>query len=914
MNMPTFTGKPLTPAENKCYGGGNTWQEAQSCIARTKEEAHYQARLENLISPTPTKMTGFAGEAMKPVVKRLKAQQAKLGNTPEINRAIVRREIIHETATPETHPGGFLGALDRIGNTASNFLGDTTEHIIQGVGDVIKVVQPYMPAILGALVGGEYISAAIGGAEAGGGTAEAATASSSGAAASTVGGLTGGQALGSTAVAGAAGSSLFAAPAATGAQALGSVAVGGGAASAIGEIGSGVSAVGSALSSGWGTAASDLVGWAGSALSGAGEIAAFLSGLMKFIIATIDDVDKFAKLINKDIIDRFVRPITQVINTVQNLEQTIHDSLSEGFSGIVKIPGEIVDAFSGIAAISRLNTQETIKAQSRIASDILAKGYPDIAIKGLSDIHQVIKDYTALSPEELKPLPKLDLKEPPSYDSGMQGAEQFMAQLAKSDKWYAKLGLELVHLLNFIPIWALNMEVATKQGRQKINEAQPLEILNSNDLITAIIRDEIPLADAEEEALKGGLDPSRLKLLVEINKQLLGPGEIVHAVFRGLMESEDAMEEMKRLGYSEERTKIIRDLYTLLPSPGQALRWFGRGFLSHGDLQEILSKNGITEDQEEMVIASAFTPVSASQYTQQYGRINAVKAGYLRESLGSKPPDEVYFAHQENLNGEKEAELNWLNHWDDLSSSDWISAYFRKLISKEDLDTALRAHNLPHELLDLSVEINRELIPIWLVPEIMSSGVITAEESYSMLSKLGIGDADIKVIQKSAKAKAAGPIRQHLESLAQLSLSNLKTMFDLGLINSSQYSQGLTEHGYTPTSAQMLVKLEDVKKELKERSKLAEGIIAEINVGLILPEKGLEKLYNLGFSTGEIAIYSERIKQVKAKRHKIPSESQLNKLLKKGIITEVEWADEMLLLGFDSEWISRLLMLQQTGP
>ena len=145
---------------HKCYGFGKSWGESQRCVESEKAKKKWSEILLEQTKKNPTKDTGFAAKVLEPIHKRFMKQVKYSGTSESARKELVKREIIKETVTPETHPGGFIGALDRIGNTASDVLGHTTQHIIDGVTDIIKVVGPYFPYIFAAIIGGEFLAGA----------------------------------------------------------------------------------------------------------------------------------------------------------------------------------------------------------------------------------------------------------------------------------------------------------------------------------------------------------------------------------------------------------------------------------------------------------------------------------------------------------------------------------------------------------------------------------------------------------------------------------------------------------------------------------------------------------------------------------------------------------------------------------
>ena len=920
----------------KCYGFGKSWAESQRCVENEKAKKKWSEILLEQTKKNPTKHTGFAAKVLEPIHKRFMKQVKYSGTSESARKELVKREIIKETVTPETHPGGFIGALDRIGNTASDVLGHTTQHIIEGVGDIVKVVQPYLPYILGALVGGEYIGAAVGGAEAGetaaaggGTTAAGAGAAGGGGAAATGGGAAavgggaaavGGGGASTSTVAGGVGaggwglSSLFSAPKATGAQALGSTAVTTTSTSTLGEIGGGLSYLGSLVSPSSGSTGSTLLNLGGKLLSGSGGIAGFLGNLVSFIATAINGIAKFAEDVNKNLIDKFVRPIVDTIDMVKSLTQVIHGDLSEGLQGLIKIPQQISFAMENEAAVLRRTGLETLAGQAEIVKHLMLPGFNTVASEPIGQLNNLIGQYTAVPEDEIEDNLLVNLKEPPDYLGVVSQAESFLNKITNDKSFIGRFFFYALQLIYYAPVGAMSAMAAEQQMQQNVNAKNQLEILGIGDVVTAQIRGEISDAQAEEEVAKHGLDKTRLELLNHIKRPLLSPGDIITAQFRRILSKENADKELNRIGFTDDRITALIELHTLLPQPPQAMQWFARSGLSEADLDMILEHNGYTADQTALFKRAAYTPMSGRLLTQTVPRISAVEDGYINESLESKPPDSVYEQYDKNLLSRKQADLDWLAHWDDFGIGQWIRGYFRNVISRPELDTALKAHAVPKELNDLAIEVNRELIPIWLIPAVMSGGQLTDEQTGSMFRKLGLDEENVTIMIEYGRIMKDNKQAHNAVKLHQLSVSNLQNLYKTGVIDDTKFIAGLVKHGYSSTDAELILDLTKVSEDIKAREEKVNEIIAEVNVHLITKQEGIDKLFALGFSDGEVAKFVTRLYKERVTRYKLPSEVQLNNMLKYSVISPEEWMEGMRAHGYSENWTGKLFdLLKASG-
>ncbi|NHZ86094.1 MAG: hypothetical protein GWP19_09455, partial [Planctomycetia bacterium] len=229
-----------------------------------------------------------------------------------------------------------------------------------------------------------------------------------------------------------------------------------------------------------------------------------------------------------------------------------------------------------------------------------------------------------------------------------------------------------------------------------------------------------------------------------------------------------------------------------------------------------------------------------------------------------------------------------------------------------ELDTALQAHAIPPELNDITIGVNRELIPIWLTPELMTAGMLSDEQTQAMFQKLGLDDENVNIMVEYGKAVKNSNKAKNAVKLHQLSIANLEKMYKIGVIDDDKFIAGMVKHGYSDTDSRLILDLTKVSIALKDRDEKANEIITEINIGELNKEQGLDKLYSLGYSDGEVSKFIGKLHKEKVKRYKLPTEAQLDKMLEARILSGDEWLSAMKAHGYSKKWSLRLFALLET--
>src|SRR5579872_1118391 len=71
--------------------------------------------------------------------------------------------------------------------------------------------------------------------------------------------------------------------------------------------------------------------------------------------------------------------------------------------------------------------------------------------------------------------------------------------------------------------------------QERVNAANPVQVLSPGDLADAVVRDYMPFNEAAAEAAKSGLDAARFSVMVPLHGDAPGVQELVTAFLRGII-------------------------------------------------------------------------------------------------------------------------------------------------------------------------------------------------------------------------------------------------------------------------------------------------------------------------------------------------------------------------------------------
>ena len=628
------------------------------------------------------------------------------------------------------------------------------------------------------------------------------------------------------------------------------------------------------------------------------------------IVGVADSINKVIQTINTDVIGKVIEPVLTGVQQTLSLSTTIEGDLKSGIAGILQIPGQIADTLSSQANAVKQGAILGNEGRQTTASEILVPGIGQHIGSKLSEATASLSMLTGLSPEQLNQISPLNLSEPPGLDEWKSKIAGWFDELNKSSGIAGYVLHLLYRVLMLVESTVASAEPMLREAEQIANTNLPVTTLDLATLVTALIRGETSLASAQTEALRQGVSTDRLQLLTNVAMRLVDAGDAITANYRGVLSDADFETELSKQGWTAERIQTLKQVRAFLADPATASDWFARGFISPAQFQGILTMQGWSGDDIAIFEQALFRPRDLGDVARYYSRAQAAKQGFLAESLTQLPPTDVSDAARSNRMSPDFAGLAWLAHWKDLDPFLWLQAYYRSLITKEYLGEALASQNYPPEVTDVFIEGNRPLISFFYVVEMFAAGVFTLDEGTAYLQRYGFDDAAIQAILKFGQFKSLGKATEQNTSLAQLSLANLKSMFDAGIIGKTEFVLGIQEHGYNSETAVLLADLYETQDQLKARTANITALVNEVAAGMITEQAALDNLGGQGYTQGEIAKAVLDIRKASAVKAKLPTEAQLIKMAKDTVIDYPTFTATMALLGYHEPWITRIALVE----
>lgn len=730
------------------------------------------------------------------------------------------------------------------------------------------------------------IAGAIVAAATAGGALEAAYGGTAGAAAAAGGAGAGAPAVGSGATAAELGTTAGAVstPIVTGgggAAAVGGTTAAAGGVAAVTSTGPAATTAGSALAGSTistGSVASS-VGSAVSSLTGSSTLGSIASAVVSDVSNVVSEIEAFLKpysdfaktvlsdveTVNRDYIQPLASTIQTDYNTINGLISEVHTLAHSGIQGILAIPSAIAQAITSVDAANQRLADLNAKANTSIASELLVPGIGGAVASPLHDIHVALSDSLGN----------------PQVDVGELKLDRLNEVAFNSDAFKALLG----------------SNVPSFQGKGLAFDIANALLLLMRPLLTVF-----------------GLGETLVSYSRQLGRQVnpmepIGAGEIIRAWWRGQLTPDQAATELLRHGVDGSRAKLLHDLEIWVPSIADALKLYFRQVIDTQELKDALTKQGLTENDIQAVIQGEVEPVRPREMLDAVGINASLNEGFLQDSLGSKISGDIKQLYGVNRLSPEQAQLDWIGHYDIQPMAWWITAYFRGIASEKEVELAAQAHNIPQELWKSLIPIEAETIQLWMIPDMIASGLFTDQEASDYLHYIGIGDKDAAWILKYGKTKADALLPHDELGLAGLSTGIAAQMFEQGIINDSEYVDILEAHKLSPQASALVVKLTQQRMALGERRALAESLVKQVDTGALDLGAMQAQLYAAGFTVTEVNTYTQEAEKNAVAKAKVPSTAEIKEFAKAGILDEAGTLAALKLYGWSDQWAQAFITL-----
>ena len=383
-----------------------------------------------------------------------------------------------------------------------------------------------------------------------------------------------------------------------------------------------------------------------------------------------------------------------------------------------------------------------------------------------------------------------------------------------------------------------------------------------DSLVRSMIIDPGRATENRAELKKHGYSDLQIDNIILSHYKTVDEGTLRTLFLRGKIDTAKLYERMRELGYTDTRTAEIIQTWVVLPGP---------------------------QDLFMMVAKEAFEP-------DIYTTLG------LDEEF---PSEQIKWLEQQGISQEW-ARKYWIAHWDQPSIGQGFEMLHRGVIDNATLDMLFRAIEIPSFWRDKLTQIAYRPYTRVDTRRMHDLGVLTDQELIESYMAQGY-DAE------KALKMANFTIKFNAEGNAQLTRSAILESFRESLITHSQAVALLMEQDYSEDLATYYLELEALRRDKKLRDQKIDNLRDQFLLSQITKSAVRDQLNQLDLRGEKVDSLMETWALDAYKYASLPSKSDLDSFLTKGIITEGQYRDYMGRHGFSATLTSWYLEDMQPG-
>lgn len=641
------------------------------------------------------------------------------------------------------------------------------------------------------------------------------------------------------------------------------------------------------------------------------EATTYVKGLLKEISALVQALVTEASELFTKLYDTVFEGITGIVDEVSLIFSDIFDVVK---TNIERITIEVTTQLKGLFGVVREGVEQVLGSVNEIIISI-QQGVAEfiaVVINGVGGALRALLDTISDLPGEIADLAnriiessRENIGSPISslpINLITELVERISGEpLADSDKMQ-------LSLMNMV-FGTSPVERSPQAMREVFNEFMPAHPV-MKAIITALVA---PLMLVQ---VYGGVAQANSQIILQEHAlenpyRLMQPSDLVRSKHFDLLSKEDTATDLQKHGYTESDAEIMLQIGETIAPEAEQVIWWLRGIISEAEFESALLAHGWSFNSIEHLKESAFfIPPVQDLITMAVREVFTPAVAERFGQFEDFPPEFVEQAAKVGLS--QEWALNyWGAHWALPSVQMGFEMLHRRVIGEEDLNLLLKSADVMPFWRDKLIAISFNPLTRVDIRRMHKMDVLTDEEVLDAYRDIGYNELNAQRLLEFTIALNEPARAQDDADLSELTRTNIINFYTDGLLPRQEAFALLENLGLSIDAADLFLDAADLDEERKDRRAQTEIILDRADSGTITFEQAQDELGRLGLETQEIQNAVLDLRKREAKRTQLPSRADLDKMLKKGIITPIEYVDIVQRLGFSELWAKRYLQLIQ---
>jgi hypothetical protein len=451
----------------------------------------------------------------------------------------------------------------------------------------------------------------------------------------------------------------------------------------------------------------------------------------------------------------------------------------------------------------------------------------------------------------------------------------------------------------------------------------PNSLLSPDTVAALAARGKMPVADADIEARKQGVDAGRFRLLMGGAQHDLAAGDALDAVRRGLMDASNLRRALRDGGFSDAAIGILERFVNVPLQATDAANMVQRGILTHAQGESVALETGVTPEDFGRLVNLTGNPLSVQDllFLFRRGKINrarleeGIRQGDTKnewipenEMLGTAPmstSDAIAAAVQNHLSiaaAKQIAVENGLepDHFQPLldtagsplSPTEMLDLWNRGEATQSDVEQALREGRLKDKYIPFLLKLREYILPPDTIRLMYEKGVIDGPTAATKLRARGLSSDDVQLYLSFAQTAKMATSRDLTESIVRQLYADQAISHSVALTN-------LKHLGYDATEAEQILSISDLQRNQRMLDSAISRVHARFIAHRIAENDAITALDALHVPPAQRDAFIDTWNVERDLNVPTLTVSQIGQALKKQFITPADAFDRLTRMGYD---------------
>lgn len=386
---------------------------------------------------------------------------------------------------------------------------------------------------------------------------------------------------------------------------------------------------------------------------------------------------------------------------------------------------------------------------------------------------------------------------------------------------------------------------------------------------------------------RSGMPNKYWGLIIQTRNGPVSVADAALGVLRGSISFDEGARIAAENGYNLDSFNILIANTGEPPGLEQLLEAYRRGFIDQATLEKGILQSRYRNEWIPTLEKLRYSPMSVAD------AVNAVVQSHI-------PMDQGASIAQQNGLEPGAFEILYQTAGEPLSRTEMEQLYNRGLVTKAEVEQALRESRLKNKYVEPAFELHQKIIPVATIQRALRYGAISHADAVRIVMEDGYSEQDATTIVTAGSS-------ERLQTYKDRVTTSVQSLYEDNIIDPVKAAQILTAMGHTDTEASFILESAEFHRNAKLTSQVVQAIKAKYIQRRITKQQVLDDLSAMAIPAQQISQLIKAWDTERGAYTKVLTQAQIVKAVRLQLITPDDGVARLVYDGY-SEGDAKLLI------